>query len=284
MWLGNSLKPIWEARLWDAACTANRQPVGQYVLGCRVASIGDQPTVIVGRRDGCVLVHERHFRLSMEDIAHRFEALSAMLMPAFDADRQQFGCVALVSEEGIGATLVDQCRYGKLNGVCNVVGVAGCSRAIYENTYVDRRTEIAFAAVNYAYNDDLDVSRLDELSKMQIWNGLAVYRYNCEAGGRFKVESAYDMTQSLGAYPCDAYAFNLCFAPLQGVLATSFGTNRPRAGFRGWPAVAPVSAAESTNEEYPALCADCGITRVYRLGEICTACIVFGGPTPGKGI
>jgi hypothetical protein len=204
-WPSQSEDSVWSEALWARAQKLLPIPRDQPLqIGCDVARFGSDFTVIIARRGAAVVHHERHNGWSTARTAGRLKELCGSL--AFECeDPREVLCT--IDDDGVGGGVVDQARGYRF------CPVSAGSRAIEEEKYPNRRSELWFSTAQRAREGRVDLTRLPGPGLAELRRQLMAPKWKLDSDGRRVVEPKDKMKQRLGYSPDDADALNLAFAP-----------------------------------------------------------------------
>lgn len=213
-WPSVGLDTIWSEALWDACLAKKDVPQEPLQIGCDVARFGDDWTTIPARRGSCLLHHERHNGWSIPQTVGGCKRVAKELCQEGEDPKK---VLILVDDDGVGGGVVDM---GKADG-WNFVGLSAASKAIQDEDYPNRRSELWFGLHERAKEGNLDLSRLTQDQRRLVRRQHLTCKWKMDSQGRRVVESKEDMKKRLkqnnpdlmGGSPDDADGIHLAFAP-----------------------------------------------------------------------
>jgi hypothetical protein len=211
-WPSSGGDTVWTEAKWMAALNPLPVPDEPLEIGCDVARYGDDYTVFVARRGPCVLHHERHNGWSTAQTAGGLKRLAKDLCLPGENPKE---VLIKVDDDGVGGGVTDQAED------YNFVPLSAASKAIDEEDYPNRRSELWFATAERADEGRLDLSRLNDEQRKILRRQLLTPKWRLDSQGRRVAEPKEDVKKRLkknnpdldGGSPDDADALNLAFAP-----------------------------------------------------------------------
>jgi hypothetical protein len=205
-WPTQAAYSVWSEAAWQAclqAKDAQYDADGQLVIGCDVARYGDDYTSIVVRRGRAALHHETHNGWNTAQTAGRLKELCREY-----GGRGEDPCrvPVMVDDDGVGGGVVDQ-RSGYA-----FYGCGAGTRAIRDQDYPNRRSELWFSTAERAMRGDLDLSRLPQDTLQLLRRQAMAPRWHLDSEGRRVVEPKHETKRRLGRSPDDMDALNLAFS------------------------------------------------------------------------
>lgn len=202
-WPSQGSVSVWTEAMWEASLTQRPLPQEPTEIGCDVARFGDDFTSIAVRRGGAALHHETHNGWSTDQTAGRLKQLCGLhKQPGEDPKR----IAVKVDDDGVGGGVTDQ------RGEYNFLAVSGASKALQEEDYPNRRSELWFTVAGRADKGDLDLSRLAPASLSLLRRQAMAPRWKVDSAGRRVVEAKDETKKRIGRSPDDMDALNLSFA------------------------------------------------------------------------
>jgi hypothetical protein len=102
-------------------------------------------------------------------------------------------------------------------GGYNFYGLSAGSKAVQDEDYPNRRSELWFAVAERADAGRLSVARLDKESKMELRRQAMSPTWKQDSQGRRVVEPKADTKKRLKRSPDDMDALNLAYAPARRI-------------------------------------------------------------------
>lgn len=204
-WPSSGSTSVWSDAKWEASLRRQDLPQEPLELGCDVARYGDDFTSFAGRRGAVAVHHETHNGWSTVQTAGCLKRLAKELAQSGEDPKR----VPLkVDDDGVGGGVIDILAADGWNAI----PVSGASKAIEEEQYPNRRSELWFTTAERANDNRLDLSRLSEESRKQLRRQFFAPTWKVDSQGRRVVEPKDDTKKRIGRSPDDADALNLAFA------------------------------------------------------------------------
>lgn len=206
-WPTTGATSVWTEAMWLASQVPMPVPGEPLEIGCDVARYGDDYTSILARRGPCALHHETHNGWSTSRTAGRLKQIAK----EYCSEGEDPKTVAIkIDDDGVGGGVTDQADGFRF------IGTSSGSRAIEEEDYPNRRSELWFAVAARADAGRLDLSRLPEESRRLLRAQLMSPKWKVDAQGRRVVEPKDTTKARIKRSPDDADALNLAFAGYAG--------------------------------------------------------------------
>ena len=200
-WPTQGSSAIWNEALWNLCLTHQvSNPYEPLALGCDKARFGDDFTSIIVRRGNSVMHHETHNGWNNNEIAGRLKQLCRSFSLPKEEPRR-----APVLIDDVQGAIID------LADGYNFQTVNSSHRAIRENAFPNKRTELWFATVERAAEGRIDLSRLSDRTCNLLRTQAMSPTWKIDAQGRRVVEPKADTKKRLGRSPDDMDALNLAF-------------------------------------------------------------------------
>jgi hypothetical protein len=152
-WPSQATNSVWSDGAWtDAETAVIAEPDEPIEIGCDVARFGDDFTSIHVRRGPVSLHHESANGWGTDETAGRLKVLANQWAQHSKQDPRQL--LVKIDDDGVGGGVTDQA-----DGY-NFVGVSAASKAIDEEGYPNRRSELWFALADRAAEGNLSLARL----------------------------------------------------------------------------------------------------------------------------
>lgn len=201
-WPSQGSIAVWSDAMWQSTLTRQEpRPTDLTVIGCDKARFGDDFTSFVVRRGNCVLHHETHNGWDNNQISGRLKQLCGQFAREGE-DARKVRC------------LIDDVQGGVVDmaGGFSFAEVNSANRAVDEEGYPNKRSELWFTTAERANEGRVDLSRLSV-------NSLSLLRSQCmsptwkvDNQGRREVERKADTKKRIKRSPDDADALNLAFS------------------------------------------------------------------------
>lgn len=201
LWPTQGSASVWNEAMWLSCLRP--QPLADtetLALGCDKARFGDDFTSIVVRRGDCALHHETHNGWDNNQIAGRLKQLCRQFAHSEEEAKQT--PVRIDDVQGAIVDLADGYGFQAINS---------SSRAVQEEHFPNKRTELWFAASGRAGEGRIDMSRLSEASRNLLRAQAMSPTWKVDAQGRRVVEPKADTKKRLGRSPDDMDALNLAY-------------------------------------------------------------------------
>jgi len=238
-WPSSGTYGVWSDAAWGAACLDRPftpDPAQPPVIGCDLASHGDDYTEIVVRWGDHALHHERHNGWLEDQTAGRLKQLAAEWTGRFNAVRPT-GSRPLPPEEltihydgdGRGGSLATH------RGDFRFVPVCASSCANEPAKYPNRRSELWFVTALRARQGRLCLAPLPRAALDMLRQQAMAPTWKVNSPGQCEVEKKADTKKRLGRSPDGMDALNLAFLEPRPFEAptTAAGTPRPAQPGRG---------------------------------------------------
>ncbi len=197
---------VWSEDAWQRCVeprTVREVEEGPTVIGCDVARYGDDYTSIVVRRGDAVLHHETHNGWDTAQTAGRLKELCRQFAAAGEDPRR---IAVMVDDDGVGGGVVDQ------RDAYAFYGCGAGTRALREQDYPNRRSELWFSTAERAAQGRLDLSGLPSDVLLLLRRQAMAPRWRLDSDGRRVVEPKHETKRRLGRSPDDMDALNLAFS------------------------------------------------------------------------
>lgn len=199
---------VWSDHIWmlclpERAIMQHWNEPNMIQIGCDVARMGRDATVIHARRGGASVLHESHRQWNGAQVAQRLKEIAHMLHP-----ESAHNIPIVVDEVSVGASVIDH------GNDYNFIGINSGKMAHDPTRFPNIRSELWFITVELAKQGLIDLSRIRPNDREQLRQQLLAPRYKLDAVGRRVVESKDDTKTKIGRSPDDADAFNLAFYPV----------------------------------------------------------------------
>lgn len=175
-------------------------------IGCDIARFGDDRTTIPGRVGPCILFIKEERKLDNVAVETKLKDAARELGARFKVNPKEIP-IKIDVTGGLGTGPYDHL---KAEGY-NVVAVNSSHKAIDEEQYPNRRSELWFDTRDRAKRKRLDLSRLPKDVRKRLENELAAPKYNVKSG-RKVVDDKAVIKKALGVSPDLADGVNLSFA------------------------------------------------------------------------
>jgi hypothetical protein len=213
---------VWSQRLFES-CLTTREFIDLTVkpeIGCDVARFGDDWTAICVRWGPLALTHEAWNGWPPPKTAGRLKYWCRYAAEFFNRMRPptaepvlptQIRCK--IDDTGVGGGVTD------LADCHAFVGVSSASKALDQEGYPNKRSELWFATAERAREGNLDLSRLSRDVIIRLRQQALAPQWSMDAQGRRVVEPKQDTKDRIGRSPDDMDALNLAFYDGGGFLA-----------------------------------------------------------------
>lgn len=208
-WPSSSSDSIWSDGLFRLACVPKEELIRDSVsrtvqIGCDVARFGDDETTIHVRQGGISIYHEYYQGRDTAFTAGRLKDLCIKYAPL--CGLEPFQIPVLIDDSGVGGGVVDQ------KGYYHFIGIGAGTKALDEEKYDKRRSELWFTAAERCRENRLDLSLLDPVSRDKLRKQLMSPIWKLDSHGRRVVEAKEITKKRLKRSPDDADALNLAYA------------------------------------------------------------------------
>lgn len=209
-WPSQPAEAVWSEAMWDAACVfqpklweeSTNHPVE---LGCDRARFGDDSTSIHVRRGPVSLYHESFMGRDTSFTLHRLKELVGHYGRWSGMDPKR----VLVKVDDFGGGVVDPARADGYD----FRDLPASSRAVDEEHYKNRRSELWFGTAERANEGRLDLSELPPAVLAEIRRQVMAPRWTPNSTSQRVVEEKKKTKQRIKRSPDDADAMNLAYAP-----------------------------------------------------------------------
>lgn len=209
-WPSQATNSVWSDGAWQASeLLLLPEPDEPIEIGCDVARFGDDFTAIHVRRGPISLHHESANGWSTVETAGRLKQLAGIW--GAHANQEPKRVLIKVDDDGLGGGVVDNADGYRF------VGLSGASRAIDEEGYPNRRSELWFAVAERALEGRLSLVRLDAETRRELRRQAMAPTWKLDSDGRRVVEPKADTKKRIKRSPDDMDALNLAYAPRRGV-------------------------------------------------------------------
>jgi hypothetical protein len=208
-WPTGTTDNVWSDGHWQAILI--EQPIEEdkpLELGVDVARFGDDFTTIIVRRGRTVLYHET---FNGNPTTYTVGRIQAIIRQFMNMTESIVGVKIKIDDDGVGGGVSDMLAADGYN----VSRVQSGSKAIEDELYPNRRSELWFTTRDLAERFALDISRLSDEAKDLLRSQLLPVKFKYDKHGRKVVESKDDLKSAkrLKRSPDDADALNLAFTP-----------------------------------------------------------------------
>lgn len=208
-WPSSSTDNVWSDGHWQAIL--QEQPIDEdqpLELGVDVARFGDDFTTIIARRGRTVLYWETYNGNATTYTVGRIQAVIRQCMNKVESI---VGVKIKIDDDGVGGGVSDML----IADGYNVARIQSGAKAIEEELYPNRRSELWFTTRDLAEEFRLDISRLPQEAKDLLRSQLLPVKFKYDKHGRKVVESKDELkaAKRLKRSPDDADALNLAFTP-----------------------------------------------------------------------
>lgn len=214
-WPSQATNGVWSDGAWQEAEALHLpEPDEPIEIGCDVARFGDDFTSIHVRRGPVSLHHESANGWGTDETAGRLKVLAnewAQYAKGMDA-RQ---LLVKVDDDGVGGGVIDQA-----DGY-NFQGVSAAEKAIDQEGYPNRRSELWFGLADRATEGNLSLARLPADILREMRRQAMAPTWKLDAQGRRVVEPKDDTKKRIKRSPDDLDAMNLAYAPGSGITVFS---------------------------------------------------------------
>lgn len=205
-WPSQATNGVWSDGAWqEAEALVLPEPDEPVEIGCDVARFGDDFTSIHVRRGPVSLHHESANGWGTDETAGRLKVLANQYGQLTNSDPKQL--LIKVDDDGVGGGVVDQA------GGYNFSGLSAANRAIDQEGYPNRRSELWFAVAERATEGNLSLARLSADTLRELRRQALAPTWKLDAQGRRVVESKDDTKKRIKRSPDDLDALNLAYAP-----------------------------------------------------------------------
>ena len=207
-WPSQATNGVWSDGAWQEAETLVLEESDEMPeLGCDVARFGDDFTSIHARRGPVSLHHESANGWSTTETAGRLKVLANQMGRLIGVDGRQIP--VKIDDDGVGGGVTDQA-----DGY-NFIAVSSGSKAIDEDGYPNRRSELWFATAERANDGQLSLARLPAEVRREMRRQALAPTWKLDGRGRRVVEPKDETKKRLKRSPDDMDALNLAYAPAQ---------------------------------------------------------------------
>lgn len=206
-WPSQATNGVWSDGAWQAAELAHLpEPDEPVEIGCDVARFGDDFTSMHVRRGPCSLHHESANGWATNETAGRLKALANEW--GKHAGMEPRDVPVKIDDDGVGGGVTDQ------SDGYNFIGISGANKAIEDEGYPNRRSELWFALAERAGKaGNLDLSRLSGDIRRELRRQAMAPTWKLDAQGRRVVEPKAETKKRIKRSPDDMDATNLAYAP-----------------------------------------------------------------------
>lgn len=206
-WPSQAINAVWSESAWmKAEHTILPAPKSLPEYGVDVARFGDDFTSIHGKRGGTSHHHESHNGWSLKQTLEHCKNLAR-------ADAARFGVSTkriifkVDYSGGMGAGITDHA-----GPEFTFLPVNVSEKALNEEGYPNKRSELWFAVAELAANGFISLARLPAWQREELRRQALSPTYTLDIHGRRVVESKKDTKARLGRSPDDMDAVNLAYA------------------------------------------------------------------------
>lgn len=205
-WPSQATNSVWSDGAWQVAeSTRIEEPKDEPCkIGCDVARFGDDFTSIHVRRGPVSLHHETANGWSTDETAGRLKQLANQWGQHCGIEGRRID--VNVDDDGVGGGVVDQ------RGDYLFHGLSGANKAIDEEGYPNRRSELWFTVAERADEGRLDLSRLSAETRRELRRQALAPIWKVDNQGRRVVEPKDQTKLRIKRSPDDLDALNLAFA------------------------------------------------------------------------
>jgi hypothetical protein len=201
-WPTTGSTSVWNESMWAESLKQQALPTNEpTAIGCDKARFGDDFTSILVRRGSCALHHETHNGWDNNQIAGRLKQLCG----EFAAEGEN-PLAVMCQIDDVQGGVVDQANAYKF------VEINSANKAIEEEGYPNRRSELWFTVAERADKSRLDLSRLNAQSLKLLRSQAMAPTWKVDSQGRRVVEPKSDTKKRIKRSPDDMDALNLAFA------------------------------------------------------------------------
>ena len=179
-------------------------------FGLDVARFGDDMTVLHCRRGPCSLAHRGWKHQDNMSIAGLVKNMVLDIWDHYDKPRV---IIRVDTSGGHGTGPADALRETLVGlEIIRIVDVSASEAADEPEKYINRRSELWFAAAERGRQGNLDLSRLDRRVADVLIAQLTAPKFKYDSQGRRVVEGKDETKRRIRRSPDDADAFNLAYA------------------------------------------------------------------------
>ena len=209
-WPSQSTDSVWSEASWLGAVAAKPDLQAESLnhaieIGCDRARFGDDMTTMHARRGPVSVHHESHNGWDTTRTLAGLKELAGKMGRLCGVDPKRI----LVKVDDFHGGVVDP---AKADG-WNFVMIGAGEKAIDEELYVNRRSELWVETADRAYNGRLDFSRLDKESLASLRRQAMAPTWKPNGKGQKVVEPKEATKKRIKRSPDDMDALNLAYAP-----------------------------------------------------------------------
>lgn len=211
-WPSQATYNVWSDSAFAVAEAAELDEGNEPVeMGCDVARFGDDFTAIHVRRGAVSLHHESHNGWSTSRTAGRLKELAREWGQYAQMTPQDIQIK--VDDDGVGGGVTDQADD------YSFVPLHAGAKAIEEEKYPNRRSELWFVVAKRADENRLSLSKLDAETRRELRRQAMAPTWKQDSDGRRVVESKADTKRRIKRSPDDMDAVNLAYGAPDWYLA-----------------------------------------------------------------
>ncbi len=205
-WPSQATNSVWSDGAWQVAeRTVLPEPKDEPCkIGCDVARFGDDFTSIHVRRGSVSLHHETANGWGTDETAGRLKQLADQWGKHCGIEGRRVD--VNIDDDGVGGGVYDQ------RGEYNFHGLSGAHKAIQENDYPNRRSELWFTVAERAEEGRLDLTRLPDGTRRELRRQALAPTWKVDSQGRRVVEPKHETKLRIKRSPDDMDAANLSYA------------------------------------------------------------------------
>jgi len=178
------------------------------VIAADIARFGDDASVVFARLGPVCIHHEKFYNRDTSYTAGRLKELAQILTDIYRPGSDPKKVAIYVDDDGVGGGVTDQA-----DGYM-FLPIRGGTNAYDTERYVNRRSELHFAAVTRLESGMIDLTGLPNDVYQELLKQAMVVQYNLDGMSRRRIESKdlIKKADRLGYSPDDLDAFVYCFA------------------------------------------------------------------------
>jgi intein/homing endonuclease len=225
-WPSSGTFGVWSDNLWSGALQVLSLPHVDILpeIGCDVARLGDDYTEMHVRCGSVSLHHERHNGWSTEKTAGRLKELCREYAAWATARRPRQAAPirpeqirVKIDDDGVGGGVTDK-REGY-----SFIGMNANNRAVQEEKYSNRRSELWFVTAERARRRMVSFARLDKKTQNRLRQQAMAPVWELDGSGRRTVEQKKVMKKRLGIGSPDGMdAVNYAYHDAGGIAVPEF--------------------------------------------------------------
>jgi hypothetical protein len=179
-------------------------------MGCDVARFGDDFTAIHVRRGSVSLHHESHNGWDTVQTAGRLKDMANEWGQYAGMNARDI--IINIDDDGVGGGVVDNA------GDYNFCPLSAANKAVMEERYPNRRSELWFAVAERATEGRLSLARIPAEIRREMRRQAMAPTWKLDSDGRRVVEPKQDTKKRIKRSPDDLDALNLSYAPATQLL------------------------------------------------------------------